>query len=77
MIDPKQIPDEVVKAGAKELAHTNGWRSPQGIYACEPVARDIVAAALAAWPNAILTSTADHLLVARPALILPLQKDGE
>jgi hypothetical protein len=52
MINPEQIPDEVVKAGAKELSHTNGWRSPQGIYACEPVARDIVAAALNAWDGA-------------------------
>jgi len=73
MVDPKQIPDEVVEAAAKELAYTNGWRNEQGIAVCEPVARSIIAAALAAWPNNIF----DHQYRNGRdynSLILPLQE---
>ncbi|MEN6302275.1 MAG: hypothetical protein ABFD96_06080 [Armatimonadia bacterium] len=78
-IDEKQIPDEVVEAAAKELAHTNGWRNQQGIYVCEPVARDIIVAALSAWPGASRKQSNEHVALFNPdpALILPLPKEGE
>lgn len=80
MIRPDQIPDAVVEAAAKELAHTNGWRNQQGIEVCKPVALELIAAALNAWPG--LEYRAD---VAFPAfghgpkgIVLPLpQKDGD
>ena len=64
MIKPEQIPDEVVE----ELHGLVAWiGNSDG-------AREAIAAALNAWPNAIPTTATDHLLVARPALILPLPK---
>jgi hypothetical protein len=61
MIDAKQIPDEVWKATGLP----------------EIAARATVAAALNAWPNSLTTTTDDVMLVCRPALILPLPKEGE
>ena len=64
MIDAKQIPDEVVEAARRAY------------YAEKPCGfRESIAAALNAWPNAIPTTATDHLLVARPALVLPLPKE--
>ena len=67
MITAEQIPDEVVEAAHEADAACDGkdWM------------RVAIAAALNAWPNAIPTTATDHLLVARPALILPLPKEGE
>jgi hypothetical protein len=65
MITPKQIPDEVVEAARRAY------------YAEKPCGfRESIAAAMNAWEGAIPTSATDHLLVARPALILPLPKDA-
>lgn len=74
MIDAKQIPDEVVEAVEKVLSRylVGGYTLDHK----ESIAGIITAAALNAWPNAIPTSATDHLLVARPALILPLPKEG-
>jgi hypothetical protein len=66
MIRPDQIPDEVVEALCNHVGPVmtrDDWHSA-------------FAAGLNAWPNAIPTSATDHLLVARPALILPLPKDA-
>ena len=66
MIDPKQIPDEVWWAlRSYVLEHPYGYDY-----------REALAAALNAWEGAIPTSATDHLLVARPALVLPLPKDA-
>jgi hypothetical protein len=81
VITAEQIPDEVVEAAAKELAYTNGWRNEQGIAACEPVARDIIAAALNAWPGVCVRTQFrpdpnqgwKHLKT-EPMLSLPLQE---
>jgi hypothetical protein len=74
MIDPKQIPKEVVEAVEKVLSRylIGGYTLDHK----ESIAGIITAAGLNAWPNVIPTSATDHLLVARPALVLPLPKDA-
>jgi hypothetical protein len=64
MITEEQIPNAVVEALLQSLG--DGW----GIHAA-------LAAALNAWPNSLTTTTDDVMLVCRPALILPLPKEGE
>jgi hypothetical protein len=71
MIRADQIPPEVVEAAAKELAYTNGWRNQQGIEVCKPVVKDIIAAALSAWPEGF-TDT----LEVRQTIILPLPQEA-
>jgi hypothetical protein len=71
MIDPKQIPKEVVEAAARAMWRTDDpsqWEKGMAIVA--------LTAAMNAWEGAIPTSATDHLLVARPALVLPLPKEG-
>lgn len=65
MIDPKQIPDEVVN----ELFLRDAWRGSVS------QARAAIAACLAAWPGAEVKPT--HLgYPAWPHLILPLPQEG-
>jgi hypothetical protein len=83
MIDPKQIPDEVVEAAAKALCNDAGLHWPDVPYAHNVMrgeARAAVAAALSAWPG--LTFEKDAVVrhrfdLPRERLILPLPKDGE
>ena len=75
MLKAEHIPTEVVEAAAKELAYTNGWRNQQGIDVCKPVARDILAAALSAWPGAQEKPYWEFRTGVRHAeLILPMRK---
>jgi hypothetical protein len=73
MIRADMIPDEVVEAAAKELAYTNGWRNQQGIEVCKPVVKDIIAAALSAWPDVGLSQFHEHAII----LPLPQEKSDE
>ena len=51
MITADQIPPEVMEAGAKLLAATNGWKHDNAVDICKPVVLEIIAAAIAAWPG--------------------------
>jgi hypothetical protein len=88
MIDANMIPDEVVEAAAKaaylksieaNAGSVNDWDDPAAEAEKQElldVIRAALTAAMNAWEGAIPTSATDHLLVARPALILPLPKDA-
>lgn len=84
MIKPEQVPDEVVEAAAKELAHTNGWRNQQGVEVCKPVVIDIIAAALNAWPGIKLENLCGWVMDGpdlpyveeTASIILPLPQEG-
>lgn len=52
MINPDQIPDEIVTAAAKVIAEANGWREEHSVSICKPVALEAIEAALNAWPGA-------------------------
>lgn len=78
MIDPKQIPDEVVEAAAKALSEAELW---PGVWsrldsvvqdAFTAQARAAIAAALNAWPGADEIEDHDR----RPYLALPIPKEG-
>ena len=71
MIDARQISDKCIIAAA--TAYDDAAR--QGA-THERAFAFALAAALNAWPNVTPTSATDHLLVARPALVLPLPKEG-
>jgi hypothetical protein len=73
MITAEQIPDEVVK----EALWAYNYASRDCYTTEEQDIAIAIAAALNAWEGAIPTSATDHLLVARPALVLPLPKEGE
>jgi hypothetical protein len=75
MIDPKQIPDEVVEALHDSLVEEGGAVVP----AC--YCRAALAAALNAWETpmhrAIVGTALDEVGSMYPALILPLPREGE
>jgi hypothetical protein len=75
MIDPKQIPDEVVLALHDSLVEEGGAVVP----AC--YCRAAIAAALDAWPQGNLHTPIPYAGAPRPsftlpAIILPLPKDA-
>ncbi len=72
MLKPDQIPDEAVEAAAKELAYTNGWRNQQGVEVCKPVVKDIIAAAINAWPGVSRL----HRDCDKPHVTLPLTHEA-
>ena len=53
MINPAQIPDEVVEAAALSICRDNGWPDSRASF-CTEVARAAIAAALNAWPGMTL-----------------------
>ena len=85
MIDPKMIPDEVVEAAAKaaylksieaNAGSVNDWDDPAAKAEKQElldVIRAALAAALNAWPDAVVRDAMSGLF---QNLILPLPKEG-
>ena len=69
MIDPAQIPPEVVEAAAKQI-HRHSSK-PMSVQEAERLARAAIAAALSAWPNAWISAS-----VGNGSLILPLPQEA-
>ena len=80
MIDPAQIPDEVVEAAAKGLCLAQGYdwdRHPDFHPAWRKEARAAIAVGLNAWPNAkTLRDDGRRQTYIVPALILPLPQQA-
>jgi hypothetical protein len=75
MIRADQIPDEVVEAAARAIANDAEWNWDDVPYAHDVIrseARAAIAAALNAWPGAMLDCWAHY----DGALLLPLPQEG-
>jgi hypothetical protein len=81
MINPSQIPDEVVEAAARAIADTDcpaslflTCESHHGGCMCRDQARAVLAAGLAAWPGAY---AANQVQAERPpVLCLPFPQEA-
>jgi len=74
MIDPAQIPDEVVEAAARAIGEETYVGNKQTL---RDAGRAAIAAGLAAWPNAkTLRDDGRRQTYIVPALILPLPQEA-
>ncbi len=73
MIDPKQIPDEVVKAALSAYKYASS-----DVYTTEEHdMAEAIAAGLNGWPMVTSAHSNDWILVMRTALILPLPQEKQ